>query len=153
MTLERGIMVESNGNLSVDCQKQQKKSAFTLYHLYGFLFCWVPANPLVLFILSAVSFGNASITFSALFHVIYYITLTILGPFASLIEGRNHDYCLNITMHILPICLGAIIISFIIQILWRPRKLIGELIRQLIWVVSWLIWFGGGAYSLLSNMG
>ena len=144
---------EENPSSIVECHKQSRNSPFALSHLYGLLFCWFLINPFVLAYFSQFFHHRLEVHISNWPYHIWLLSTTILGPFTAVTEGRNIDFCYKVAFHILPICLGAIVFATTIQIFWRPKMLAGTMIRQLIWIIGWFIWFGGAMYSVLCNMG
>ena len=144
---------EVSSQPSVDCQKQTPNPAFALSHLWCLLLCWLPLNPFVLAYFSQFFHKRFSISIPDWPYYLWLLATTILGPFPATTEGRNRDYCLQTAFHILPICLGAVIIATTVQIFWRPRTLKGTVIRHFIWITGWFVWFAGAMYSVLCNMG
>ncbi len=127
--------------------------AFTSMHLCGFLLCWFPANPFVLHYFSQFFREHFSVTIPNWLQYLQMLALTILGPFTAMVEGRNRDFCLQTALHALPVCLGAVVVATAIQILWRPRSVVGEVVRLIIWVSGWFVWFCGAMFSVFSNSG
>lgn len=131
---------------------------FTRAHLVTLLLVWYPASPLVVAWLWA--------TFTEIFlrgtlHVglptpamaLFAFTVTILGPFTALVEGRNRLDCWRFALELLPVCGGALVVAFAVQFLVRPRGRVTGALRLAIWAAGWFVWLGGGLVSVLRNSG
>lgn len=146
-------MKNARGSALPDLERPSRPPAFTFAHLFGFLFCWFPANPVGLLYLSQFFHARFGVAIPNWLEYSWFLTKTILGPFTASLEGRNREHCLQTAFHLLPLCLGAVVLASMIQILWRPRALSGLSFRLFLWLLGWFIWFCGAIYSVLDNSG
>lgn len=143
---------------TADAALQAKPRAFTRAHLVTLLVVWYPLSPLVVAWLWA---KFAEVFLHGTLHVglptpvmaLFALTVTILGPFTALIEGRNRLDCWRFAMEALPVCGGAILLGLLVQVFWRPTGAWGRGIRLALFGAGVFVWLGGALFSVLRNSG
>jgi hypothetical protein len=132
--------------------------AFTRGHLLAILEVWYPLNPAVVAWFAAkfsevFLAGTLHVGLPTPARALFALTVTILGPFTAMIEGRNRLDCWRNALWLLPWCAGPIVAALVLQLLWRPRGRIGRAARMFLWGLGFFAWLSGGFVSVLLNSG
>lgn len=132
--------------------------AFTRAHLVTLLVVWYPLSPLVvawLWAKFAEVFlrGNLHVGLPTPGMALFAFTVSILGPFTAMIEGRNRLDCWRYAMEALPVCGGAVLLGTLVQLFWRPTGAWGRAIRMAVFGAGIFLWLGGALFSVLRNSG
>lgn len=73
---------------------------------------------------------------------------TALGPMTGAISRGFQSCCLTFSLRLLPVCLGALLGTILVQVIVPPIGWWRRTIRLLAWIGGLLMWFGGGIISL-----
>lgn len=131
---------------------------FTRSSLLTLLAVWYPLNPVVCAWLAAkfsevFLAGNLHVGLPAPHMALFALTVTILGPFTALIEGRNRLDCWRYAFELLPWCAGPLVTAALLQCLWRPSGWVGQAVRLVLLGLGSFAWLAGGLLSVLFNSG
>lgn len=133
----------------------RRRSAWDWGHLVVFLAAWGPLNPFVLNMVRWTLVDPAGPGWDGALYREFagWVGATVLGPFAAVTEGRNAAHCLKFAWQGLPFCVTPVLVAMAMQICWRPQAWAWQVIRQSVWGMAWLVWFGGAFLSIVNNSG
>lgn len=72
---------------------------------------------------------------------------TVLGPMTGAVSRDFQGCCLKFSLHLLPYCLGALLVGLAVQLVVPPRGWLTGTVRVIAWIVGLVAWFGGGIVS------
>lgn len=131
---------------------------FSRASLLTLLAVWFPASPLVVAwfaarFAEAFLGSNLHVGTPTLGRGLFALTVTILGPFTALIEGRNRADCWRFAMDALPVCGGALLLGILVQVFWRPTDAWCRAIRLALLGAGLFVWIAGAIVTVLQNSG
>ncbi|MBI1347709.1 hypothetical protein GC163_15650 [bacterium] len=133
--------------------KPRGMPCFSLWHLIGLGLVWFPLNPFTLYLIWSLLSPRYAVGSNDLADYSRLIVPSILGPFTATLEGRNRDFCFEVAWRVLPVCLGALLVATLLQVLWRPHGRLTRGMRLWLWMTGWFVWFCGALVSVVSNSG
>ena len=72
---------------------------------------------------------------------------TVLGPMTGAIARDFQSCCLESSLRLLPVCLGALAGAVLVQLIVRPRGRWRNILRLTAWATGLFAWFAGGIVS------
>lgn len=145
----------SNATPTSEPTSQGPPPRFDIIHAIIFAACWYPLNPLTIVALRMSFMEGSGPQWDSSDWMQFLVILgqSIFGPFTAALEGRNQTECLEFAISAMPICGGALLLTTLVQLWWRPVRKRLRATRYLIWAAGWLTWFTAAFISIVNNSG
>ena len=125
--------------------KAVRSSPFGRYHLISFMLLWLFFGGLYAWIVSQALDPQPGKAFRVVITPLMTLASPMVGAFS---RGATHGCCFEISLSVLMYMSPFPLLALASQFFWRPSILAQRILRGLLWMVFWFLWFASGILPL-----